>query len=82
MRIHISTAPARPRPQVGDRKFIRGVEHVRVLETVKSGPHRGAYIRTNSGPCYEWIPLDAAPRYLRDMPGRLIGKRPEDASRD
>jgi len=75
-RISITVGPGRIKPQVGDRKFIRGVEHVRVLEQVKSGPHRGAYIRNGSGSCYEWIPLDKAPAYLRENPGRLIGNKP------
>jgi hypothetical protein len=32
MRIHISSTPTKPKPAVGDRKVIRGVEHVRVFE--------------------------------------------------
>ncbi len=76
-RIHINSGRARrPKPKVGDRKFIGGVEHVRVHEQVKSGPYRGSYVHSNGRPCYEWIPLDKAPEYLRDNPGRLVGQRP------
>lgn len=74
MRIHISYSPSRPKPAVGDRKMIRGVEHVRVLELVKDGPYKGAHVVKGNRPCYEWVPLDEAPEYLRNKPGRWVGK--------
>lgn len=73
MRIHI-VAPSRPKPKLGDRKMIRGVEHVRVLERVKEGPYKGAGVCRGNRSCYEWVPLSEAPAYLRDKPGRWIGK--------
>lgn len=72
--IHFSTTPSRPKPKVGDRRMLRGVEHVRLLEVVKSGPHKGAHVVSNGRPCFEWVPLDEAPTYLRDKPGRWVGK--------
>lgn len=74
MRIHISRTPSRPKPALGDRKMIRGVEHVRVLERVKEGPFKGAHVVRGNRTGYEWVPLDEAPAYLRDKPGRWIGK--------
>lgn len=75
MRIHI-TRVHRPKHAVGDRKMIRGVEHVRVLERVKDGPYKGAYVVSGNRSCYEWMPLGEAPKYLRDKPGRWVGKPP------
>lgn len=75
MRITFSTAPQRPRPAVGDRKMIRGEEHVRVLDVVKSGPYKGALRVSNGRSCFEWVPLSEAPKHLRDKPGRMVGKR-------
>jgi len=72
MRIHISTAPARPKPKVGDRRMLRGVEHVRVFAR-----SQGAYVVSNGRPCFDWVPLSELPRelsHLRDKPGRWVGK--------
>ena len=60
MRIHITVGgKSRPKPRVGDRKVIRGVEHVRQFQRVQSGPYRGAYIVNNGRPCYEWVPVES-----------------------
>lgn len=75
MRIQITRGPSRPRPAVGDRKMIGGVEHVRDWERVKSGPHKGAYVVRGSRSCFEWVPLNEAPEHLRQMAGRWIGKQ-------
>ena len=76
MRIHIhfSTTPPRAKSKVGDRRMLRGVEHVRVFDVVKEGPYRGMQVVSNGRPCFEWVPLDEAPTYLRDKPGRWVGK--------
>ena len=58
MRVTFSSALSRPKPRVGDRKVIGGVEHVRVLQRVKSGPHEGAYVINHGRPCYEWEPVE------------------------
>lgn len=76
MKITISSAPYKPKPAVGDRKLIRGIEHVRILDVVKYGPYRGAQRVSNGRPWYEWIPLDEAPKYLQDKPGRKVGRWP------
>lgn len=78
VRIVITSAPSRPKPATGDRRFIRGVEHVRVQSRCTFGPCTGAYIVSNGRPVYEWIPLEQAPEYLRNKPGRLVGKRPKN----
>jgi hypothetical protein len=65
-RIHITTGskPRRPKPRVGDRKLIRGVEHVRVFERVTIGPHRGAYVVDSRGrPRFEWVPVEKPNEY-------------------
>ncbi|MEN7531926.1 hypothetical protein [Cupriavidus sp. DL-D2] len=76
MRIHITVGgERRPKPQVGDRKMIRGVEHVRIFERVKTGPYKGSYVVGSSGRnLFEWVPLAQAPAHLRDKTGRRIGK--------
>lgn len=73
MRIHIhfSTTAPRPKPKVGDRRMLRGVEYVRVLAR---DSRTGAYIVSGGRDCFEWMPLDEAPSYLRDRPGRWVGK--------
>lgn len=58
MRITISTAPARIKPHVGDRKMIRGVEHVR--EFKKCHDARGnpiGYDCTGGRQNYVWVPV-------------------------
>lgn len=74
IRIH-PIRPARPRPQVGDRRMLRGREHVRMLARAKIGPEAYAYITRNGRPCFNWVPLEEAPDYLRDKPGRWIGRK-------
>ena len=57
-RIHITIGgKRRPKPQVGDRKMIGGVEHVRVLQRVQIGPDKGAYVVNRGRPCFEWVPV-------------------------
>lgn len=56
MRIHISSGPRRKKynPQPGDRRVIRGVEHVRVHRLAYNGLRQvsnGRYL-------YDWIPAD------------------------
>lgn len=57
MRITITTAPRRPKPQVGDRKLIGGVVHVRKFKRVRD--FHGNIIGwdcTGGKPRYEWVP--------------------------
>lgn len=57
MRITFATTPARRKPQVGDRKLIGGVVHVRKFKMVRD--FRGNIIArdcTGGKPRYEWVP--------------------------
>jgi len=57
IRIHIGPAP-KPRRKEGDRKVIKGVEHVcvRVRATDGYGNFIG-YQVTRHGPCLKWVPV-------------------------
>ena len=61
--IHITRAPKRKKPKPGERKIIKGVEHVRCYHMVNIGtqwaPHY-AYDRTGGRQRYEWVPVDQA----------------------
>jgi hypothetical protein len=57
VRITITTTPARRKPQVGDRKLIGGVVHVRKLKMCRDS--RGNIIgvdKTGGRYHYEWAP--------------------------
>jgi hypothetical protein len=63
MRIHVTYgAPTRKEPKVGDRRIIRGLEHIRVFR--RAHDSRGnviGYDCTGGRQNYDWVPLaDAA----------------------
>lgn len=53
MRIHIVKSPAAPKAKVGDKKVIRGVEHVREF---KRDPW-GRLLRGSHGLREHWVPV-------------------------
>lgn len=74
--MHVIRFYGRPRhaPASGDRRMLRGVEHIRVPRRVTDGPNRGAYVVSGSRQLYDWVPLDQAPEHLRSFSGRWVGK--------
>lgn len=61
MRITFSTATPRKRPQLGDRKIIDGVEHVREWEVCHDAQGRPiGYNLTGGRPHYVWVPVQEA----------------------
>ena len=54
--ISMTAGPTRKKPRAGDRKIIKGVEHIRIPATVKTGPYRGSHIVSNGRACFEWVP--------------------------
>jgi hypothetical protein len=61
MKITIIYGPSRRKPKVGDRKIIRGVEHIRVFSYVTNW--RGDRIGldcTGGKQRYEWVPVSEA----------------------
>jgi hypothetical protein len=58
VRITITTGPARRKPQVGDRKLIGGVVHVRKLKHCRDAYGRVIGVdKTNGRYHYEWVPV-------------------------
>jgi hypothetical protein len=58
VRITITTAPARRKPQVGDRKLINGVVHVRKLKHCRDAYGRVIGVDKTGGRYhYEWAPV-------------------------
>jgi hypothetical protein len=55
VRITITTGPSRPKPKEGDRKVIRGVEHIRVFRR-----SQGCYVVSGGRHCYDWVPVSEA----------------------
>lgn len=53
MRIRFITAPTRPKPRAGDRKMIKGVEHVRTFRRAPCG----ALVVSGSRYLYDWTPV-------------------------
>lgn len=62
--IRYSSAPARAKPKVGDRRLTKkhGLQ-IRVPMVCTTGPHAGARIYSNGRPRYEW----AKPHELRPL---------------
>lgn len=59
--IHISRAPTREKPQLGDRKEIKGVEHIRCFSITNIGTSLNpiyALDCTGGRQRYEWVPVD------------------------
>lgn len=52
MRIHISYAPKRKKPQAGDEKVVKGVTMIRQQECSRT--YR-AYVVSNGRPVWEWV---------------------------
>ncbi|WP_101684927.1 hypothetical protein [Cupriavidus pauculus] len=65
MRIHITIGSARrPKPRVGDRKLIRGVEHIRVFKyATDTHGRRIGFDCTGGRQLYEWVPVSEARSY-------------------
>jgi hypothetical protein len=64
MRIHVSYGPTRKKPKVGDRRTIRGIEHIRVFRRVHN--MRGepiGYDCTGGSQKYDWAPLTDAKKH-------------------
>ena len=56
MQIHISTTPARRRPQAGDtRTTKKHGPQVRIPVRVTHGTYAGAFVVSNGRQCYEWV---------------------------
>jgi len=61
MKIHISYVSARPKPRVGDRRTIQGVEQIRVFRRVRDTHGRIiGYDCTGGRQRYDWVPLSEA----------------------
>ncbi|MWA16526.1 hypothetical protein [Burkholderia pseudomallei] len=59
--IHISNRPRRPKPKVGDRRVIRGVEHIRVFKMATDMLGRAiGYDCTGGRQRFEWVPVSEA----------------------
>ena len=52
MKIHIQSAPSRPKPKIGEIRTRAGVRQVRVRER-----HCGMMVVRNGRPAYEWVDL-------------------------
>jgi hypothetical protein len=60
MRVHVSTAPVRKKPRVGDRKTVKGVVYVRRLKYVRDSQGNKLGLDCTGGrQRYEWIALDS-----------------------
>lgn len=57
MKINIRTGPVRKKPSVGDRKIIKGVEHIRQLEIINHPLYGRCYNRTGGRDHFVWIPV-------------------------
>lgn len=56
MRITIAHAPKRPRPKLGDVRYIRGVRHVRVFAMARENGRVIGFDCTGGRQRYEWKP--------------------------
>ena len=52
MRIQITSAPKRKKPQAGDEKVVKGVTYIRQQEYSRT---YGAYVVSNGRPVWEWV---------------------------
>lgn len=58
MKITFLRGPKRPKPRIGDRRVIRGVEHVRVFRMARDGRGRViGYDCTGGRQRYDWQPV-------------------------
>lgn len=58
MKIHLTTAPKRPKPRAGDMRWLKGrkVWQIRMQRRVPAGmPHAGAGLVSNGRPLYHWV---------------------------
>lgn len=60
IRITITSAPARKKPRVGDKKLIKGVMHVRRPKMAYFGDQCVGFDCTGGRQRYEWVPVDKA----------------------
>ncbi|MFM0432299.1 hypothetical protein PQQ75_25035 [Paraburkholderia aspalathi] len=58
MRITITSGPSRPKLKQGDRKIIRGIEHIRVFRM-----SQGCVVVSSGRYCYDWVPVSEAKAY-------------------
>ena len=64
MKITITMGRSRPKPRVGDRKVIRGVEHIRVFRyATNSRGERIGFDCTGGKQRYDWVPVSEARAY-------------------
>ena len=64
MKITITMGRSKPKPRVGDRRVIRGVEHIRVFRYVtNSCGERIGFDCTGGRQRYDWVPLSDARAY-------------------
>lgn len=52
MIVRLICGPARRKPKAGDRKVIKGIEHVRVFRRASCG----ALVVSGSRQLYDWVP--------------------------
>jgi len=65
--IHFSSRPRRPKPKVGDRRTIGGVEHIRVFKLARDMRGRViGYDCTGGRQRYEWVSLSEARKHCAD----------------
>ena len=58
--IRFSSAKPRPKPEEGQRKVIKGVDHVRVMSRANENGRVVGFNCTGGRQNYEWMPLDKA----------------------